>query len=66
VRLHLTDGPGVRDTVRELAEREFSCCSFFTFTLSQAEQDLTLDIAVPAARQDILDALADRAEELSR
>ena len=66
VRLHLTDGPGVRDTVRDLTERESGCCSFFTFTLSEAGQDLTVDITVPEARQDILDALADRAEELSR
>lgn len=66
VRLHLTGVPGVRDTVEDLTERESSCCSFFTFTLSEGDQDLTLDITVPAARQDILDALAIRAEELSR
>jgi hypothetical protein len=65
VRLHFAGEPGVRDMVRDLTERESSCCSFFTFTLSEAEHDLTLDITVPTARQDILDALAVRAEELS-
>ena len=29
------------------------------------DDDLTLDISVPSARQDMLGALADRAEELS-
>ncbi|MFW6723549.1 hypothetical protein ACHZ98_26010 [Streptomyces sp. MAR4 CNY-716] len=32
LRLRLADGPGVAERVRELAERESGCCSFFTFT----------------------------------
>jgi hypothetical protein len=65
VRIHLTGGVGLRERVRDLTDRESSCCSFFTFALAGTDQDLTLDVSVPAARQEILDALAVRAEELS-
>lgn len=65
VRLHLTGGGGLVDQVRDLADRETSCCSFFTFGIEGTDEDLTLDISVPPARQDILDALAERAQELS-
>lgn len=65
VRMHLVGGEGLVMQVRDLTAREASCCSFFTFRLDGTDQDLTLDIAVPPARQDVLDALADRAEERS-
>ncbi len=65
VRIRLTGGVGLRERVRDLTDRESSCCSFFTFALAGTDQDLTLDVSVPAARQEILDALAVRAEELS-
>lgn len=66
VRLHLRGTDGLVGRVRDLAEHETACCSFFTFTVDGTDQDLTLDGAVPPARQRILDALANRAEELSR
>jgi hypothetical protein len=65
VRLHLSGAAGLRETVRDLADRESSCCSFLTFSLQGQHDDLTLHITAPAERRDLLDALADRAEELS-
>jgi hypothetical protein len=65
VRMHLAGAPGLVDRVRDLTRRETACCSFFTFTMEGSDDDLTLDISVPPARQEILDALADRAVELS-
>ncbi|KAB2810990.1 hypothetical protein F9L07_03380 [Pimelobacter simplex] len=65
VRMHLAGEPGLVEQVRDLTERESSCCSFFTFDIRGTDRDLTLDVSVPYARQEILDALADRALELS-
>ena len=65
VRMHLAGEPGLVDRVRDLAARETSCCSFFSFTIDGTDADLTLDISVPPAGQQILDALAARAQELS-
>ena len=50
------------ETARELTAREASCCSFFTFDVTRSGPDLvTLDVRVPAAHVDVLDALAERA-----
>jgi hypothetical protein len=65
VRMHLAGEEGFVEQVRDLTERETSCCSFFTFGIGGTDQDLVLDISVPPARQEILDALAERACELS-
>jgi hypothetical protein len=65
VRMHLAGDDGLIERVRDLTARETSCCSFFTFTVDGTDQDLTLDVSVPPARQEILDALAERALELS-
>jgi hypothetical protein len=65
VRMHLAGATGLRERVRDLTARETQCCSFFTFVISGTDQDLTLDISVPPAKQEILDALAERASELS-
>lgn len=65
VRMRLAGEEGLVEQVHDLTARETSCCSFFTFTIDGTDQDLTLDISVPPARQEILDALAQRAEELS-
>jgi hypothetical protein len=42
----------------ELAMAETACCSFFTFNMQVAAQRLVLDIAVPPAHVQALDALA--------
>ena len=65
VRMHLVGEEGLVDRVRDLTARESSCCSFFTFAIEGTHHDLTLDISVPPERQEILDALAERARELS-
>lgn len=65
VRMHLAGGEDLVGRVRDLTARERSCCSFFTFTVAGTDQHLTLDVSVPPAHQRILDALTDRAEELS-
>lgn len=63
--MHLTGTAGLTEQVRDLTGRETECCSFFTFAITGTDDDLTLDISVPPARREILDALADRASELS-
>lgn len=65
VRMRLTGEEGLTEQVRDLTERETSCCSFFTFGIEGNDSDLTLQISVPPARQEILDALAQRARELA-
>ncbi|MGH3352016.1 MAG: hypothetical protein ACRDPS_15215 [Nocardioides sp.] len=65
VRLHLAGEEGLLERVRDLTARETSCCAFFTFTIEGTDKSLTLDISVPPAHQEILDALAGRAQELS-
>jgi len=65
VRIHLEGDSTLRERVRDLAERETACCSFFTFAIEGPSNAVVLDISVPINRREILDALADRAEELS-
>ncbi len=47
--------------VRDLAARESECCSFFAFTVSQADDETILDIEVPARYSDVLASLVERA-----
>ncbi|MGW3888337.1 hypothetical protein ACWD69_06595 [Micromonospora chokoriensis] len=62
LRLHLDGSTQVEETARDLTARESSCCSFFTFGLSRPDgNSLLLDVRVPAAHVDVLDALAERA-----
>jgi hypothetical protein len=69
-RLVLAGDDTLPGRVRRLADAETSCCSFFTFTVtrldvepagSPGETVVALDIEVPPARADVLDALVDRA-----
>ncbi|MFC3738294.1 hypothetical protein [Paractinoplanes deccanensis] len=53
--------PAALATARDLTARESQCCSFFTFTFHPSASALRLDVAVPSARAEILDALAARA-----
>jgi hypothetical protein len=62
LRLSLDGGPGVEATTRELVARESSCCSFFDFHLVRAGDLLVLDVRVPAARVEVLEGLARRAD----
>ncbi len=53
--------PGVENVARDLAARESQCCSFFTFEFTRTAGGLQLDVRVPAAQVEVLDALAARA-----
>ncbi|WP_231605797.1 hypothetical protein [Micromonospora sp. HK10] len=65
--LRLDGAEQTERAARDLAARESSCCSFFTFDISRADATgLTLDVRVPAAHVDILDALAERARRVRR
>ncbi|WP_214322762.1 hypothetical protein [Nonomuraea sediminis] len=60
LRLGLTRHPETAARAAELAARETGCCSFFTFTLTIADE-VTLDVAVPSEHIRVLDALTGRA-----
>ncbi|MDG4840813.1 hypothetical protein O7631_30165 [Micromonospora sp. WMMD967] len=65
LRLQLDTATRVEEAARDLTARESSCCSFFTFDLSRPDADsLSLDVRVPAAHVDVLDALAERAKSV--
>ncbi|HZN71883.1 MAG TPA: hypothetical protein VFC00_09425 [Micromonosporaceae bacterium] len=53
--------PAAEPTARDLAGRESECCSFFTFAFAPDNGELRLDVEVPRAHVDVLDALAERA-----
>jgi hypothetical protein len=59
-RLRWVLEPAAEQTARDLTERESACCSFFTFTLTRAADRLLVDVRVPPAYVDVLDALAER------
>ncbi len=62
LRLTLTGGSDLESRVQDLAERETACCSFFMFNLTTAGPgEVILDVAVPPAHVDVLDAMAGRA-----
>lgn len=62
LRLRLDGGEQLAATIRDLIARESSCCSFFAFDLRRSTPGpLTLDVRVPPAHVDVLDALAQRA-----
>jgi hypothetical protein len=50
-----------REAAADLAARENECCSFFTFTFTDAEPDaVQLRIAVPPTRTAVLDGITER------
>jgi hypothetical protein len=59
--LHWDLDPMAEATARDLTSRESSCCSFFTFTFRPGGGVLHVDVEVPAAHAEVLDALARRA-----
>src|SRR5262245_24630390 len=60
LRLELEPDPAVAARAADLAVRETRCCSFFTFTVSATDGRLSLDVTVPAAHAEVLDAMAAR------
>ena len=61
VRLDLRGGDGVEERVRDLAQREGGCCSFFAFAVAADPGAVVLDITVDAVHTAALDALERRA-----
>ncbi|WP_280504967.1 hypothetical protein [Nocardia farcinica] len=61
-RLELLVDPAAELLARELAARESSCCSFFTFDFAQAGEHLVIGVGVPSAYVEVLDAFAARAQ----
>lgn len=62
LRVTLAGGDELAELVRDLADRETQCCSFFTFTITAPEPgQVHLDIEVPVGHIDVLDALNARA-----
>jgi hypothetical protein len=61
VRVVLRPEPDVAARAAALAVRETRCCSFFGFTLSAVDGQLTLDITAPPGQVAVFDALVDRA-----
>jgi hypothetical protein len=58
LRVTLSGGSDLADSVRDLADRETQCCSFFSFAVSTPQPGVVLlDVEVPAGRVDVLDAL---------
>jgi hypothetical protein len=61
-RLELRLDAATEATARDLTARETSCCSFFVFEFASApDGQLLLDVGVPGAHVEVLDALAVRA-----
>jgi len=59
-RLDLVILPETEATARDLADRETTCCSFFRFTFSRAQDGAVMGINVTKDHVDVLDALAAR------
>jgi hypothetical protein len=60
-RLMLTLDSGADAAARDLTAREAECCSFFTFTVTSAGDELQVAVEVPAAQAAVLDSLAQQA-----
>ncbi|WP_030154489.1 hypothetical protein [Glycomyces sp. NRRL B-16210] len=61
-RLRLTLAAPARAEAVRLTEAESSCCSFFEFAIGEPEGGLVrLEVVVPAAHVEVLDALAEQA-----
>lgn len=62
-RLLLSGDATLAERARRLAEAESSCCSFFTFHVSElASGDVAFDVEVPAAYAGVLAGLVAHAE----
>jgi hypothetical protein len=46
IRFRFRADPGVADWVRDLADREQACCSFFNFTVTADDQEVRWDASV--------------------
>lgn len=58
LRVFLAGGAAIAAHAQDLITRETECCSFFTFALQTSDGGTELEVRVPTARVDILDARA--------
>lgn len=65
LRLTLSGGDDLLETVLDLTARESSCCSFFDFTVTPTADVVVLDIEVPAWQVGVLDGLSQLAGSAS-
>src|SRR3954469_5815614 len=49
--------PTAAPTVLDLTARETECCSFIAFAMTANDEAVSVDVKVPAAHVDVLDAL---------
>ncbi|WP_039828211.1 hypothetical protein [Nocardia testacea] len=61
-RLELVLARDTESVARDLAARESSCCSFFTFDFASTAEGTVMSVGVPAAYTEVLDAFAARAQ----
>ncbi|WP_280425544.1 hypothetical protein [Nocardia carnea] len=61
-RLELVLDPGAEPAARELAARESSCCSFFTFDFATTTEGFVMGVEVPGTYVEVLDAFAAQAD----
>ncbi len=59
--LHWSLDPAVQTIARELTARETGCCAFFRFDFVFGDDQLQLEVKVPPAHVEVLDALEQRA-----
>jgi hypothetical protein len=52
---------GLYAEISDLVARESACCSFFNFVIDHDQDQVALRVGVPASRDDVLEALMDRA-----
>jgi hypothetical protein len=65
-RLEVMVNPGTEAVARELAGRESSCCSFFTFDFTSTDEGVVMAVEVPPAYIEVLDAFTARAQAAIR
>ncbi|WP_216916772.1 hypothetical protein [Nocardia noduli] len=61
LELTLIDTSDAEPVGRDLAARESTCCSFFTFTFEDTPAGTVMRIEAPVAYVEVLDALTERA-----
>ncbi len=61
-RLEVVVDPDAEALARELAGRESSCCSFFTFDFASSAEGLVMGVGVPPTYIEVLDAFTARAQ----
>lgn len=64
LRVFLAGGGEIAAIARDLISRETACCSFFSFTLRASAEESELEVRVPAAQAEVLDAVQERVEAI--